>query len=120
MRRREVMPFEDILERRYYKRYLVAGEAEFRGLPMEIVNLGYNGMQGRCGETLPMGTVGRLTFTVRGYETQFRIAAEVIGTGTGVLSIRFLRVPSHMNYLIMWLVSENVPWSGLELAGKVQ
>jgi hypothetical protein len=113
------MNLERVVERRYYKRYLVTGQAEFGGMPVEIANLGYRGIQIRCGAPLPVRTTGKVTFTVRGYETQFEVPGEVVGVGVGVAAIKFLRTPRHMDFLINWLVSENVPWVGLELVAPV-
>ncbi len=109
------MKLDDVVERRYYKRYLVPAEAEFGGIPVEVSNLGFMGMQVRCDHELPFGTIGKVCFAVRGYETKFETTAEIVCAGRGVVSIKFLQKPAHIEYLIRWLVSENYPWIGVEL-----
>jgi hypothetical protein len=109
------MNLNDIVERRHYKRYLVSAEADFAGIPLKVINLGFMGMQARCDHELLFGTIGKVCFAVQGYETRFETTAEVMGSGSGAFSIKFLKKPAHIDYLIRWLGSENYPWIGVEL-----
>ncbi|MGH9784432.1 MAG: PilZ domain-containing protein [Terriglobia bacterium] len=104
------------MERRRYRRYIVAGSVRFvmnfGAGSTELVNLGEGGMLIRAAAVLADGATGTFHVVPSRYPLEFEVEGQVVGGKDDLVAIQFPQKHHAVSALIQRLEQENCPWTG--------
>jgi hypothetical protein len=111
-------PVNRAAEKRIHKRFIVSGSAEIELAGIKafgrVASIGAGGLLVYCELTPFLDAEIRIEFSVLGFAGECPVTArgKVVWTQPGKMGVEFLKDPTGLKTLLMWLEHEHYVWSG--------